>query len=542
MSDQVKIKTIDAKRSIQVESNISEPNQQANIVIVGAGLSGIAAAQKLRECGFSDVIVLDGQDRVGGRVFTIDHEDFLLELGAQWLHGAEENPLFNWLNERELLDDYEDASLSLSGSYCTSQGVELSRKLVESTLDDMVEIKNSFTRGDLKQLIADKSFTNALQVFKFKMDELFDRMDGEESKKDKLLIKALFDWFMRYESIENCCDSMKDVSIASYTDWTDFSDGDLLNFKHGYRSLLYWFCDRMPCNEIIHLNKPVANIEILTSESRKDLTRYIDRSGSPHSRGVLIRYLDNNKEKFVECNHAIVTVSIGVLKENLHSLFTPRLPAEKENLVNSIGFGTVNKIILQFEKPFLMNNDYGIKLVWTEESESGNEFPAWARDIISFDCVRKQPNLLIGWIGGSGAKQMELETDQEVARVCLNILRKFLPSNYNQPSKLVACICSRWYSNKFTRGSYSFQSDNSFENLDQLHEPIYTTLVSRNGDEGLKVPRLMFAGEATAGNLYSTAHGAIISGWREAERIKDFYKDLELFMIGDNISRTVKLN
>lgn len=40
------------------------------IVIIGAGASGIAAASKLFEHNFSDVTILEAEDRIGGRIFT----------------------------------------------------------------------------------------------------------------------------------------------------------------------------------------------------------------------------------------------------------------------------------------------------------------------------------------------------------------------------------------------------------------------------------------------------------------------------------------
>lgn len=50
------------------------------LVIVGAGLAGLAAAQKLLQNGFENIVILEAQDRVGGRVQTIDHHDFVIEL------------------------------------------------------------------------------------------------------------------------------------------------------------------------------------------------------------------------------------------------------------------------------------------------------------------------------------------------------------------------------------------------------------------------------------------------------------------------------
>src|SRR5215470_17612348 len=59
-----------------------------HVVIVGAGVAGLAAAAKLGEAGFS-VVVLEARDRIGGRVFT-DHDSATngpIELGAEFIHG-----------------------------------------------------------------------------------------------------------------------------------------------------------------------------------------------------------------------------------------------------------------------------------------------------------------------------------------------------------------------------------------------------------------------------------------------------------------------
>jgi monoamine oxidase len=64
-----------------------------DLVIVGAGAAGIAAAHAARDAGIR-AIVLEAQDRVGGRAFT-DFESFSepFDHGCQWLHAADINPL-----------------------------------------------------------------------------------------------------------------------------------------------------------------------------------------------------------------------------------------------------------------------------------------------------------------------------------------------------------------------------------------------------------------------------------------------------------------
>jgi monoamine oxidase len=67
----------------------------ADVVVVGAGVAGLAAAGHLRACGLGTVL-LEAQDRVGGRAHTthpaaLNHA--LFDRGASWLHDAEHNPL-----------------------------------------------------------------------------------------------------------------------------------------------------------------------------------------------------------------------------------------------------------------------------------------------------------------------------------------------------------------------------------------------------------------------------------------------------------------
>lgn len=54
------------------------------IVIIGAGVAGIAAARKLLERGFRNILVLEAENRIGGRIQTIPFGANVVDLGAQW--------------------------------------------------------------------------------------------------------------------------------------------------------------------------------------------------------------------------------------------------------------------------------------------------------------------------------------------------------------------------------------------------------------------------------------------------------------------------
>jgi monoamine oxidase len=63
----------------------------ADVVVVGAGAAGIAAARRLATSGLS-TIVLEATARVGGRAWTCDVAGLHLDLGCGWLHSADRNP------------------------------------------------------------------------------------------------------------------------------------------------------------------------------------------------------------------------------------------------------------------------------------------------------------------------------------------------------------------------------------------------------------------------------------------------------------------
>ncbi len=64
-----------------------------DVVVIGAGAAGVAATRRLMEAGRS-VVVLEARGRVGGRAFTdIATTPYPLDLGCEWLHSADRNPL-----------------------------------------------------------------------------------------------------------------------------------------------------------------------------------------------------------------------------------------------------------------------------------------------------------------------------------------------------------------------------------------------------------------------------------------------------------------
>lgn len=68
-------KRVDPSFNYTVHRNNDETTN-CKIGIIGAGISGLAAAQKLRSEGFVDVTVFEAQDRVGGRILTLPYGNY----------------------------------------------------------------------------------------------------------------------------------------------------------------------------------------------------------------------------------------------------------------------------------------------------------------------------------------------------------------------------------------------------------------------------------------------------------------------------------
>ncbi|MEN3534384.1 FAD-dependent oxidoreductase [Microbispora sp. ZYX-F-249] len=84
-------------RTTADRTGIREAAMRVDVVVVGAGVSGLTAARRLRDAGLA-VAVVEARDRVGGRVRTHRPGDGepTLELGAQVVHGAR-NPAWDVL-------------------------------------------------------------------------------------------------------------------------------------------------------------------------------------------------------------------------------------------------------------------------------------------------------------------------------------------------------------------------------------------------------------------------------------------------------------
>uniref|UniRef100_A0A9L0SCH0 Spermine oxidase n=1 Tax=Equus caballus TaxID=9796 RepID=A0A9L0SCH0_HORSE len=125
---------------------------QPRVVVIGAGLAGLAAAKALLEQGFTDVTVLEASSRIGGRVQSVKLGHSTFELGATWIHGSHGNPIYHLAEANGLLEETTDGERSVGrisryskngvACYLTNRGRRIPKDVVEEFSDLYNEVYN----------------------------------------------------------------------------------------------------------------------------------------------------------------------------------------------------------------------------------------------------------------------------------------------------------------------------------------------------------------------------------------------------------------
>lgn len=69
---------------------------------MGTNQPGLHAAYTLADKGITNVVVLEAQDRIGGRIFSYPINGDWIEQGAQWIHGQGQSPLWKFVVDQKV--------------------------------------------------------------------------------------------------------------------------------------------------------------------------------------------------------------------------------------------------------------------------------------------------------------------------------------------------------------------------------------------------------------------------------------------------------
>lgn len=375
----------------------------ADVVVVGAGVSGLAAARALVQGG-QRVVVLEARDRIGGRTWTDTDLGVPVDLGASWIHGIEGNPL--WALASALGIDtveFTVGSFQFDGrpiAWHDPSGARLTEADAASFVSDLHALDAA-----LGAVVADAApgttYAEAVSTALVSLG-----LDGPRA--------ARLEEYTAHRS-EDLCGAPVTVLDAHGLD-EEHVPGDEVVFPRGYGQ----YAAALATGLDVRLSSVVRTV-------------------SSTDTAVTVGLQDGST---VRAAHVVVTVPLGVLQAG-DVTFSPPLTGPAAGALERLGMGAYDKVFLRFPTRF-----WGDDWVIRQQGPAGVDWHSW----YDVSRVTGEP-VLAALVGGAGARRIETLTDEQVVDEGLTALRRMFGSSVPEP---VAVRITRWAADPFARGSYSY--------------------------------------------------------------------------------------
>lgn len=390
--------------------------KKQRILIVGAGIAGLAAAKTLLQTGY-DVLVLEARERIGGRIWTSSAwPDTPMDLGASWIHGTEGNPLTaiaSGIHARTAATSYENAIL-----YDTNgQMLDSNRESQIKKLQGRIEQALQAAQDDEHDQSVQNSVESALQW-------------GSLSPEQKKWVDFILNGTIEQEY----AGSTSALSTLWYDSGDSFGGADVL-FLDGYKTVIDFLAKDIPIvrgEQARQIQWDSGKVTITTNQS------------------------------VYTADRTIITLPLGVLKAGTVS-FLPQLPEKKRQAIAALEMGVLNKCYLRFPKVF-----WPSEFDWLEYIPSNKgRWVEW----VSFARPTKQA-ILLGFNAADFGREIESWTNEQVVTSAMQTLRTMFGPDIPEP---IAYQITRWASDPYAFGSYSFNAlgstpemrDHLAQNLDE---------------------------------------------------------------------------
>jgi len=441
------------------------------VLVIGAGVAGLAAAQSLSAAG-NRVRILEARDRSGGRIHTLRDPGFStpVELGAEFVHGKPWQVFDNIIRTGRLFVE------EVSGRH----------RYVEN--GEPVEDFERFSKIDrLFERMADPLLPD--QVF---ADFL------AQANTDRETNAAAIGYVEGFNAAR--ADRISTRSLVAESEaQAAIEGGRAFRIAEGYDRVPQWLWERCaPELATLHCNTTVTAVHW-----RRGHVEVATRSTASPVAG-------STAQAVFEADRAIVTVPLGVLKAPEDApgaiRFDPVLMGLRP-ILERLEMGEAERVTLRLRRsigrlyPALSDDGF------IHSSDEG--FPAWWTSLggpRSTDLVAREI-VVTGWAGGPKAEGLAGLSETELAGRAIDSLARILGANRETlASNVSAWHAHNWHDDPFSRGAYSYAGVGGVEAQARLAQPFENTLY--------------FAGEATDTEGYSsTVHGALSSGYRAARQV-----------------------
>ncbi len=395
-----------------------------DVIVIGAGAAGLAAARTLARGGKS-VVVLEARDRIGGRVYTLRDERCAapIELGAEFIHGNA-SVTFDLLRESHAAAIGEGGTSWERGPHGLHRSHEPFKSVTE--IIDAVDTN-----------AADESVESFLQRFEH------DHRLSAAVRWTRTLVEGFDAADPTDASIRAIAEEWKGGASLRTSQYRPSS---------GYAPLIDTLASTLSTsNAHIVLEANVESIQWQRGHVRVKARRF----GEP---------VEFESEK------VIITVPASLLQRDWIA-FTPRLPAETQNAIDAIAMGPVVKVALRFCDPFWTSLNGGSMREAGFFMGGETAFPTfWT----SYPIVSP---VLIAWAGGPRAMQFANADENHIVRQALRDLAYVfeLPER-ELSSRVEAVYIHDWQHDPYSLGAYSYVKVGGFGSRETLGKPIEDTL------------------------------------------------------------------
>lgn len=523
-------------------------------IIVGAGIAGLSCAARLfRHPHFKkkeNLLVLEARDRIGGRIGSVTVNGCRLDTGANWIHGigTEDNP-------DPLMKVLPHKRYRQLAGVVSFRAPDYSRRHDESTSEDeWIHVEDSKSElialGHDLVISADVAgpMMGSLWALIGELRERALKTPPDEAKRTTVLSaiaksNTLSDTYQEIPStlhqtlagMPQFVENMEAAPLAAQSAEhpqgmpgfgllefaNDDFEGDQVFLQDGYTAVVNDIAKELVSAGLVELDTDVQKVK--------------------WNEGPII--IETNRCTYT-ARELVCTLPLGVLQHDIQeksSIFEPDLPKDKLDAILGLGFGTLDKIFLIYDQPWWEDEQYfsiykkGIVKMPTGSEKTSKDQRCEAPDsfmgftdelagivfnkdgttttglrILSLINLKNLTGfpVLSAFVSCSNASQIESLTENQAGSIIHRALTTWFGVETPKPSSVYV---TRWAADSYSRGSYSHMiaSISEIAHRKCFQQPIIND----------KSCMLRFAGEHTSINHFATVHGALLSGWREADEI-----------------------
>ena len=483
-----------------------------DVIIVGAGLSGLTASRELRKFGRDKVLILEASDHIGGRANTLKQGP-PIDLGGAWIHGVSVNPLTGLADAM----GFERVTSYLSGPIYLDDGKTVT-PLAGAPHQKYEAMEEEFIQKLIESSAIQKAVKECKDSEDFRLQQRLPRMPAQaqlcvelqKKANDKTADYLPTDPTFRplIEGNIGPLESAVETDKVSSVEAVAFEAGDDDLLKEGIGTMVEKFGEGQP----VCLNSPV--------------TKIIYRENGVE--------LEVKNGKRYQARKALVTVSTGVLQKKKIQ-FDPELPAAKRGAIAGLPMGNMQKVIIDFKEQDVLRAE--------ARDNSWVLYQSPAHEVMAFVIRPLGKNIAIGFYGGQQAQAYESQCEsamvdkdkplppqrqpcdeQAVQRARAALVRMYGSSEVDMGKAVDTAdiYMTRWSLDPWTAGAYSAALPNNWSMREEMAKPVsFYELDSKTGAEQPKgVNRVYFGGEASGRAMFNGSFaGAYEAGLFNARQL-----------------------